>query len=146
MQQEWIDKNFLASTYVHTPDPRQENPKVGQRLLVSWDFPRSVFEKKLLLKAIVRFWDGSQQIIEQKIERRRGYEAFFFAKQGQSEDKKILTYLVQAISEQGEIVGFWEHQFWTPLIEVGAERVSQPRSNSSPVSSQERQESVIDTP
>src|SRR5512146_654125 len=73
VQQEWIDRSYLASTHVHTPDPRQEHPPSGQQLLVSWDFPRSVFEQKLHLEATIRLWDSTQELIIRPILRKRGY-------------------------------------------------------------------------
>ena len=119
VQQEWIDREHLASSHIRTPDPRQEDPPVGQRLLVSWDFPRSVFEKRLKLHLTVRFWDDTQETICQPIERRRDYAAFFFPQAEGDKDRRILTYRVQAITEKGELAGEWEHQFWTRLIDVG---------------------------
>ena len=147
MQQEWVDRNFLASSHIRTPDPRQENPPEGQRLLVSWDFPRSVFEKRLQLSLTVRFWDDTQETFVQPIERKRDYAVFFFPKDAEGADRRILTYQVHAISEKGEIVGSWDHQFWTKLIEVGAKDSfsSAHRINSS-ASSQDKQGSVIDMP
>ncbi len=145
VQQEWVDRNSLASSHVHTPDPRQEHPPVGQRLLVRWDFPRSLFEKQLQLNLTVRFWDDTQKTIQQPIERKRDFAVFFFP---HDEEKKILTYRVEAIGKNGEIVGLWEHQFWTKLIDVGGASDSfSPAQRSIPsVSSQERQGSVIETP
>ncbi len=132
MQQEWVDRNFLASTHVGTPDPRQCDPPEGQRLLIAWDFPRSYFSCGLTLVATVRFWNEEQVTRTIPLLRRRGYQAFFFP------DEKILTYRVDVISN-GEIVESWLHQFWTELIDVGNNR-------SSSVSSQPMQESVIERP
>lgn len=141
VQQEKIDKNFLASTHVHTPDPRQENPPEGSALLISWDFPLSVFEKKLTLVSAVRFWDTEEEIVTRPILRKRDSCFLFFS------NRKILTYLVRAISSTGEVEGEWEHHFWTEWIDIDREdsrESAQRRSDS--VSSQLRQESVIETP
>lgn len=119
MQQEWIDREFLASSYVGTPDPRQEHPPLGQRLLVSWNFPRSIFEKHLSLSVTVRFWDDTQRTIVEPIERKRDSAVFYFPHDIPGSDKRILTYRVQAIAANGELVGHWDHQFWTELIEIG---------------------------
>lgn len=119
VQQEWIDRSYLASTHVHTPDPRQEHPPSGQQLLVSWDFPRSVFEQKLHLEATIRLWDSTQELIIRPILRKRGYEVFYFPNDLPGTDKRILTYSIRALSERGEVVGYWEHQFWTKLIDIG---------------------------
>lgn len=141
--QEQIDRNFLASSHVLTPDPRQEHPPQGERLLVSWDFPGSIFKKQLELQLIVLFWDETQQVIRQPIERKRDFTTFFFPK-----EKRILTYLVQAVSKEGNIEGKWEHQFWTKLIEIGeaGDRFVPASSSSAAVSSQDKQGSVIESP
>ena len=103
---------------MQTPDPRQENPTLGRRLAVSWDFPRSLFAKDLQLIVIVRFWDNTEETIVQPITRRRDFAVFFFPA-ASPDEKRILTYQVRAISAEGEVVGKWEHPLWTPLIEVG---------------------------
>lgn len=136
MQQEWVDRNFLASSHVGTPDPRQCDPPEGQRLLIAWDFPRSYYSRKLTLVATVRLWDDTQTVKTFSIERKRGYRALFFSKQ------RILTYRVDVVTADGELIETWKHQFWTELIEVGRPA----DTNSSRVSSQPRQESVIESP
>lgn len=113
VQQEWVDRNFLASSHVKTPDPRQSDPPEGQRLLIAWDFPRSIFKKDLKLVVSVRFWDDSQKEFEFPLSKKRGVQAYFFSKE------KILTYRVQAISKDQEVIETWKHHFWTELIDVG---------------------------
>lgn len=130
VQQEWVDRNFLASTHVGTPDPRQECPPEGQRLLVSWKFPRNLGELKLVIT--VRFWDNSEEVICHPIDRSWGYAAFFFSK------CKILTYRVQVVDLCDAIVETWEHHFWTELIDIDRRSAS--------VSSQSRHGSVIEMP
>lgn len=137
-----MDANFLASSKVGTPDPRKEHPPEGQRLIVAWDFPKSLFLQNLRMIATVRFWDHREQIVTCLLERKRDTAAFFFPNKGLSEKGKILTYLVQIVSDSGEVIETWEHPFWT-----------EPRYNfssaariSDSVSSQPMQASVIDTP
>src|SRR5207245_514460 len=78
VQQEWVDRNFLASTKVGTPDPRQADPPQGQRLLVSWRFPDNLFYQGLGLVLTVRFWDEEEKVIQHPVERAWGYAAFNF--------------------------------------------------------------------
>jgi len=132
VQQEWVDRNFLASTRVGTPDPRQESPPEGQRLLVSWRFPKYLLDNGLKLVLTVRFWDHTEEKVEQPMNSTRGYAAFNFFKQ------KILTYRIQVVDHRGNIIETWEHHFWTELIDIDRRRAS--------VSSQPRQGSVIETP
>jgi len=60
----------------------------------------------------MRFWDDTDQEIVDIIPRKRGSRAYDFPK------KKILTYRVQVVSKDGEILETWQHHFWTEKIEV----------------------------
>jgi hypothetical protein len=117
VQQEWVDPNFLASSKVNTPDPRREHPPVGQRLLVAWDFPLSQFRRQLSLIATIRFWDDTEKILTQPLERKRDFAAFYFPNNCPESDRRILTYRVQIVDREGCVVETWEHHFWTQLID-----------------------------
>lgn len=154
VQEEWVDKASLASSWVRTPDYRQEDPPVGQRLLVSWDFPISVYRRHLTLHAVVRFWDNTEKTVAYELKRRRGATDFFFRDESEEQNNKILTYRVQIRAGDGELIETWKHQLWTELIEVdkenssgfGVEKRREAHSISSSVSFHPRQESVIETP
>lgn len=119
MQQEWVDREWLASSHVPTPDPRQENPPHGQRLLIAWDFPKSLFQQGLTLHVTVRLWDNTQTIYTHPVERKRSFTSFFFPQNKPDTDRRILTYRVQVIDGEGKVMETWNHQFWTELIQVG---------------------------
>ncbi|HSX26496.1 MAG TPA: hypothetical protein VLE89_05765 [Chlamydiales bacterium] len=136
VQQEWVDREWLASSHVKTPDPRQGCPPEGQRLLISWDFPRSIFRTDLTLIATVRFWDNTQKEFVHPMDRRRDFTTYFFPVA--NPDQRILTYRIQIVNGEGTLIETWNHHFWTELIDVD-------RSKSS-VSSQPMQGSVIETP
>lgn len=112
VQQEWVDANFLASTKVETPDPRQKDPPRGPRLVVAWDFPKSLFQAPMTLVTTVRFWDQKEEVIQYPMDRRRDITSFFF------ENRRILTYRVDVLNAQGATVSTWEHHFWTKKIVV----------------------------
>lgn len=124
VQQEWINSDFLASTHVDTPDPRQEDPPKGQRIITSWDFPLSWFRKEPSIFLTVRFWDNTQDVFFRPIEKKRGFSTFFFSNPEEERDKRILTYRVQILSKDGEILETWEHQFWTELIDIGDKEIT----------------------
>lgn len=130
VQQEWVDRNFLASSKVHTPDPRQDKPFDGQRLLVAWRFPSNLVNYGLSLFLTVRFWDNVEEEICYPIRKGYGTKAFCFL------GRRILTYKIDVVNSEGDVIEVWEHQFWTKLID---------RSSAS-VSSQPKQGSVIETP
>jgi hypothetical protein len=112
VQQEWVDRNFLASSHVNTPDPRQEHPPQGQRLLIAWRFPQNLIDQQLNLVLTMRFWDNTEEEQIRPIRNSRGYTAFNFL------NEKILTYRIQIIDADGDVVERWEHQFWTKLIDI----------------------------
>ena len=111
VQEEWVDREFLASSKIQTPDPRQKSPPQGQRLLVGWDLPRSEFLMGPLLHISVWLWDNTIENIKVPIERRRGAEAFFFSNDVPGIDRRILTYRVDVVTPQGEALKSWEHHF-----------------------------------
>jgi len=142
VQQEWVDRNFLASTHVGTPDPRQENPPEGQRLLIAWDFPRSIFEKQLHLVITVRLWDNTQKVVVHPMERKRDFTALFFPNKA-SNERSILTYRVQVFDKEDQLIETWNHHFWTELIDINC---SAAQFSKDSVSSHPKQGSVMDTP
>ncbi len=117
MQQEWVDAEFLASSKIKTPDPRQDNPPNGQRLLVGWKFPQNLFDEKLTLVTTVRLWDNSEEMFYQPIEQKWGYAAYYFPS-GDCIERRILTYRIEVINEEDEVIETWDHHFWTELIEL----------------------------
>ena len=107
-----MDKSFLASSHVGTPDPRQEDLIEGQRLLIAWRYPQNLMQDDLRLVLTVRFWDQSEEKFFSPLEKVRGHTAYNFFQQ------KILTYRVQVLDKGGEVVDTWEHHFWTQWIDL----------------------------
>jgi len=134
VQQEWVDRNFLASSHVGTPDPRQDCPPQGQRLLIAWRFPKFLVDQGLKLNLTVRFWDNSEELLTRDIENSKSYAAFDF------HDQRILTYRIEVVDCHHEVVETWEHHFWTKQVLVDADR------SKFSVSSHPMQGSVIEMP
>lgn len=105
---------------------------MGQRLLIAWRFPMNLVDRQLRMVLTVRFWDNQEKEFTHFIERSRSYTAFNFF------DQRILTYRIQVVDSDNEIVETWEHHFWTKLIDVDRSKTS--------VSSQPKQGSVIEMP
>jgi hypothetical protein len=116
VQQESLDVTFLASSRVGTPDPRQDDPPCGQRLLIAWNFARALFEENLTLQITVRFWDTSEEKLSLSIAKKRAQSALFFPMK--EERGRILTYQVQVVTEDGQIIETWKHPLWTELIQI----------------------------
>ncbi len=117
VQQQWVDERDLASSFVGTPDPRKQNPSVGQRVVVSWDFPHTLFLHEIdHLLVTVHFGNLEEKKLEAPIDQRRGYQIFFFPNPKKDPTKKILTYRVEVFTKEGTVFETWKHQFWTELI------------------------------
>jgi hypothetical protein len=118
VQQEWVDASFLASNKVNTPDPRKENPPEGQRLIIAWDFPKSLFQEGLTMVATVRLWNNIEEIFTIPLERKRDATYLFFSTKENGNEGKILTYRIQIFSKTGFEIETWEHHFWTKQIDL----------------------------
>ena len=121
VQQEWVDREFLASSHVGTPDYRQKDPPQGQEIIVSWDFPLSQYQKEMQGVLTVRFWNNIQDMISFPIEGRKGTKVFYFEDKTKDKSKKILTYKIDILSQNGEVLETWEHQFWKKRIDFQTE-------------------------
>ena len=121
VQHDKIDKSYLASSYVNTPDYRQKKPPSGQRIAIGWDFPLSIFKENLSMILTVRFWDNNQDVYNYKIDRKRGYKIYTFQDDSMDKTKKILTYKIDIFNEDGKVIEKWEHQFWKNQIKINKE-------------------------
>lgn len=130
VQQMSLDRDYLASSHVGSPDRRQNHPPKGQRLLISWHFPFNLFVQQLHLVLTARFSDQTELTFEEPIQKSWGYAEFQFP-------HHLLTYRIQVINHWDEVVEIWEHQLWTQLIDI---------ESKNSVSSQPIHGSVIDTP
>jgi len=114
VQQKWIDKGTLASTFVGSPDPLQEDFPYGKKVLIGWDFPLSVYMKNPYLLFTVRLWDQTEHTYRYEIDQKRGFAAMFFSEKDPA--KKLLTYKIDILDKEENILEVWEHQFWVELI------------------------------
>ena len=121
VQQQSVNKYYLASSKVDTPDFRQKNPPDDEQIVVAWDFPISEFRKDLNLKLTVRFWDNQEVDKSCHLKRKRGFKKFVFTNLENEKNKRILTYKVDVFDKNNNLVSQWEHQFWTKLIDFQEE-------------------------
>ncbi|MEI6242388.1 MAG: hypothetical protein WCP39_03165 [Chlamydiota bacterium] len=128
VQQENIDKKYLASFYVDTPDPKKTDSFKEQNIYVSWDFPSSLFEKKLFITLVVRLRNDEEKVFGWNIDQKRGIQTFRFPLENDPK-RKILTYRVEVKTEKGEIVEEWKHHFWTKLVDIDRPQTSLEESN-----------------
>ncbi len=116
-----VEADSLASTHVGSPDFRQKNPPLGQKIVVSWSFPHALFAKKLSMFLTVRFWNNLQETKIIPLQKSWGTQAFFFSNPKLEKNLKILTYRIQIVSDKGELIEEWKQQLWTRLIDIDNE-------------------------
>jgi len=120
VRQERVDAKFLASSWVGTPDPRKKSPPTGQRLLVSWAFPKSLFDQELQLRIRVKLWDQTEHLILRDVKYRTDSMAYFMEDKTEDESKRILSYLIEVFNIDGEIVTVWKHPLWVETLKTAS--------------------------
>ena len=119
--QDEVDKNSLASSSVHTPDPRQSNPPMGDRLIVEWQLPKDLLGKQPCLRLYVLYKNYTEELFVYPIAHRTDYIAYTLSGEEYKQKKGILTYRAQVCLEDGEVFRDWKHQLWAKLITVEQE-------------------------
>lgn len=117
---EWLTLDDLASTHVDTPDHRQDNPPLGQRLYISWYIPEKSWERyehiELLVK--LRYGNREQKVLRHPLQRSRGRFTYQVIQEEYFEKRGISAYLVE-LRGDGELMEEWRHQLWAEVIRVG---------------------------
>ncbi len=120
-----VDRTYLASTSVHTPDPRQEKPPFGQRLIIDWRVPSEVLEKNPRICLHLFFRNYEEQVITYPIHKRFGTQQYFLLNEEYEEKKGLLTYKAEIVTDDNALYKEWKHQMWVNLITVGDEKVGE---------------------
>lgn len=112
----YLSHQNLASYRVHTPDPRLNNPPIGQRLIITWSLPKNYLKSENLhLRLTIRFHTKEQIIEEVPLSKSTGTFTYSLLNDDYFEKQGILTYKVDLIGNNC-ILKEWKHQMWTELI------------------------------
>jgi hypothetical protein len=116
--QEKVDKSYLASVALKTPDPRKDNPPLGEKLIVEWTVPREYLAKKPSLHLHVIYKDYTEAFFSYPMPYKMDYVVYSLLGEEYKQKKGVLTY--QAEVRVGEEKPFldWKHQLWTKLIVI----------------------------
>lgn len=116
VQTQYLSHENLASYYTGTPDPRLNNPTIGQRLLIQWALrPREVKDHTLFLDLTVRFRNHQEQSISVPIYKRRGFYHYELSDQDYRDSGGVQTYHVE-IRNETCVIASWTHPLWVKLI------------------------------
>jgi hypothetical protein len=141
--QESINKDSLASTQLKTPDPRQKNPPMGEKLIIEWKVPKECLVQEPTLHLHVIYKDYTEEYFVYPIAHRLDYVVYSLVGEQYLCKKGILTYQAQVKTLNDKSILDWKHQLWTKLIILEEEDSSScAESNSSSVLDQPRQGSV----
>ena len=113
---DYLTKQALASYQVKTPDPRLNNPSVGQRLIISWKFPSYYLNyKNFHFRLTVRFTNCSQITENICIKDRWSTYVFALLNEDFFEKKGIRSYKIEVIGDD-KVLEEWHHHLWVELI------------------------------
>jgi hypothetical protein len=113
---EYLNHQSLASYYVNTPDPQQNCPPAGQRLILKWNLPDCLFEMDdLHLELTMRFGNRKEEKKRIELVSRNGNYIYTLLNDDFFKLDGIQTYKVDLIGN-GEVLDEWRHQLWTELI------------------------------
>lgn len=118
---DYVSDETLASYYIGTPDPRLNNPTIGQRLIISWSIPKRWIEyENLHLEIWVRFRNHMEDAFSMPINKPTGTYIYSVLDEDFCETNGILAYKIDMIGG-GEILEEWRHQLWVELISFSKE-------------------------
>lgn len=118
VQTQFINHDYLASSYVNTPDFRQNEPYYGQRLVVQWVIPKRDFvcgEFQLQLR--LRFHNHSQKEVLIPISYWQGTYVYSLLNEDYKESTEIITYQVNLI-RNGAVIQTWNHPLWSEMLSL----------------------------
>ncbi len=118
VSQQWVDAEYLASTAVSTPDPRQNHPPVGQMLILNWRLPSEVFKKKPEIVLDLILWNYTTKQIKIPIENKMDFATYRLFNEDYESSGGILTYRAKMVTQDGQVFREWKHQLWVNLITV----------------------------
>lgn len=115
----YFTRESLASYYVETPDPMLLNPPQGQKLLVSWSFPRYFLcYDNLRLNIHIRLRNLQEIVFDVRPLKPCGTYTYVLSNEEFFDSKGILTYKVDLLGEN-TLIEEWRHQLWHELIDIG---------------------------
>lgn len=147
VSQHVINRNYLASTHINSPDPCQECPPEGEMLCVEWVVPRELLSKGPTLEIDVIYKNYQTAHFSYPIKERRGYATYYLLNKNFCEKRGFLTYKAELVTEEGEVYRKWVHQLWVNLITLEEiDSCSSASDNNSSVIDHPIQGSVMETP
>ncbi len=128
VHQQKINASYLASSYVGSPDPRQEHPPLGEMLVIDWLLPQDLLEEHPSVMLHVIYWNNTEKSYNWPIKRRKGYLTLAVLDEEYEQTGGFLTYRAEIITQNGQVFRDWKHQLWVNLIKVEEDNTSDPEN------------------
>ena len=116
VKREYIDQSTLASTFVQSPDPRQNNPPKGELLLIKWRLPEEVLKEELHISLKIIYQNHTQECLSYPVFQRRGMLTYSLLNEKYQKTKGFLTYKAELVNGAGSVLKEWQQQLWTERI------------------------------
>ncbi|HPE85630.1 MAG TPA: hypothetical protein PLO43_05590, partial [Chlamydiales bacterium] len=106
----------ILSVDCPAPDPLQQNPPKGERLVINWRLPQHAMGPSLTLKLNLILKDYTQLTKTFPIDKRFGYITYDLLDEEYRQSGGLLTYKAE-IETEGAILETYEQVLWTELID-----------------------------
>ncbi|PCI78259.1 hypothetical protein COB21_01115 [Candidatus Aerophobetes bacterium] len=118
IKKEPIDRQYLASTFVGSPDPLQITPPLGQILFVEWSISSENLKKNPHLVLEIIYGDWSEQKLVFDIDKRRGIIQYDLQGAPYKKKEGLFSYRALIQTPSGEVLQQWSQLMWTPLVDT----------------------------
>jgi len=117
VQTKYFSHEDLASFYVDTPDPLQNNPPFGQKLLIFWNLNTDCYiSQDVTIIYTIRFRNREEIQESFKVTKSRGYYTYALFNDDYFKSRGILTYKVDLMVD-GVVIEEWRQHLWKELIQ-----------------------------
>lgn len=116
IQVDYLSRESLASFHVGTPDPRLLYPPVGQRLILTWTFPKKYANYgDHSIRLTLHFGNYTEEQLWIYPKEAYGVYCYCLANQHYFDKKGLLAYKAELFVD-GCLIEEWNHQLWARLI------------------------------
>lgn len=115
---EKVDRGALASTFVGSPDPLQENPPHGQKLYIRWRLPYLTDMKNKYLSLSIIFQNYQTQTLLYPLDHHRGVIVYSLLNEDYFSVGGLLTYKAEIMDGNHKVIKKWQHSLWVDLITI----------------------------
>lgn len=116
IKRDGVDRSKLASTFVGSPDPRQQNPSQGEALIIEWSLPSHLLQQSLTLQLKIIYHDYSEKTLCYPVDRRRGLVVYSLLDDEYYKTGGFLTYMAEIRGSDGLVLQEWKEHLWVELI------------------------------